>query len=151
MEISKITDYLYIAPRKAITEQDGLEDLNPGLLIDMIAYRRPPRLSEDLQIRILWLRTFDFPLLPIPVRTLFRGVEAALPVIENGHSVLVYCEAGRHRSAAMASAILIAKGYTAQDAMQLISEQREVADPWAYHIQRQIRKFEARWYEHQNP
>ena len=150
MEISEITDYLYIAPRKAVVEQDGLKDLEPGLLIDMIAYRRPPRLPEGLQTKTLWLRTFDFPLLPIPVRTLRRGVEAALPVIQSGRSVLVYCDAGRRRSVAMAAAILIAKGYTAHEAMELITEKRAVADPWAGHIQRQIRKYEALVHEQQS-
>jgi hypothetical protein len=95
----------------------------------------------------LWLRTFDFPLLPIPLRTLHRGVEAALPVIQAGRGVLAYCHGGRHRSVAMASAILIARGYPAQEAMQLVSNRRAEADPWAGHIQRQIRKFEDYWQE----
>jgi hypothetical protein len=69
-------------------------------------------------------------------------VEAALPVIEDGGRVLVFCEAGRHRSVAMASCILIGLGYPADEAMQLVSTKREVADPYAWHIQRQIRRFE---------
>ena len=72
----------------------------------------------------------------MPMEKLKKGVEAALPVIEEGHSVLVYCREGRHRSVAMACCILIAK---------LVKEKREKADPDAWHIQRRIRKFERQW------
>jgi hypothetical protein len=61
--------------------------------------------------------------------------------------VHVFCEGGRRRSVAMASCILIGKGYSAEDAMKLIKEKRPVADPYAWHIQRQIRKFEINWHE----
>jgi protein tyrosine phosphatase (PTP) superfamily phosphohydrolase (DUF442 family) len=148
MEISKITDYLYIAPRKKAVELNVVHELGVRLVINMIAYRRPPRVPDEMAIEVLWLRTFDFPLLPIPVRKLVQGVEAALPIVQKGHSVLVYCEAGRHRSVAMASAILIGMGYTADGAMQLVRERREVADPWAKHIEKQIRRFETTWIEH---
>jgi protein-tyrosine phosphatase len=94
---------------------------------------------------MLTLRSFDFVLLPIPIRKLKKGVEAALPVIREGESVLVYCHAGRHRSVAMTCCILIAMGSTAEEAMQLVRERREVADPHAPHIERQIRDFEAQW------
>jgi protein-tyrosine phosphatase len=81
----------------------------------------------------------------MPIPTLQRGVEAALPVIEEGYRVLVHCRAGVHRSVAMATCILIAHGYTADDAMALVVEQRPVADPYAPHIQSRIRKFEQSW------
>ena len=96
---------------------------------------------------MLWLRTFDFPLLPIPLRTLNRGVEEARPVIEEGHRVHVFCEGGRRRSVAMASCILISQGLSAGEAMDLIKERREVADPYIWYIQRRIRKFERYWRE----
>jgi protein tyrosine phosphatase (PTP) superfamily phosphohydrolase (DUF442 family) len=145
MHVSQITDRLYVGSRLGAEDVEAVRKLDVRLVINMIAYRRPARDFAGLPAEVLWLRTFDFPLLPIPVETLARGVEAALPVIQEGHSVLVYCEGGRHRSVAMASAILIGLGRSADEAMQLISERREVADPWAWHIQRQIRKFEACW------
>ncbi len=142
MSISKINDYLYISSRIKPKDIDAVRDLDIRLIISMIAHLPPSRELSDNNIEVLWLRTFDFPLLPIPVKTLKRGVDAALPVIHDGHSVLVFCQAGRHRSVAMASAILIGMGYSAIEAMQLISRQRAEADPWAKHIQRQIRKYE---------
>jgi len=99
---------------------------------------RPP-------VTLLWLPTFDNIFLPMPIKTLNKGVRAALPVIENGDSVLVHCKSGVHRSVAQAACVLIAKGYTADDAMQLIKEKRAVADPDARHIQSRIRKFANQW------
>jgi protein tyrosine phosphatase (PTP) superfamily phosphohydrolase (DUF442 family) len=147
MDFSEITDYLYIASQLKNEDLPALEALDVRLIINMIAHRRVPRDLAQPPRTVVWLRTFDFFLLPIPVKTLNRGVQAALPVIDAGHRVLVYCQAGRHRSVAMASAILIARGYTAKEAMQLIKQRRTVADPDAAHIRRQIRKFETYWHE----
>lgn len=148
MDVSKITDYLYIAARLRSEDAPAIRALDVGLIVSMIAERRPPRGLAALPVEVLWLRTVDFFLLPIPVRTLHRGVQAALPVIHDGHSVLVYCQGGRHRSVAMASAILIAMGHPADEAMDLVSENRAAADPRARHIQRQIRRYETFWQQH---
>jgi protein-tyrosine phosphatase len=76
-----------------------------------------------------------------------RGVEAALPVIEHGQSVLIHCKAGVHRSVAMTTCILIAHGYAADEAMKLIVEQRPVADPYAPYILSRILAFERDWHK----
>jgi hypothetical protein len=150
MLISSITEYLTISSKVTKQNVDAILDLDPQLVISMIFQRKPPDELVQPPRMVLWLRTFDFPLIPIPVRTLNRGVEAALPVIKEGHRVHVFCEAGRRRSVAMASCILIGNGYSADEAMSLIKERREVADPYAWHIQRQIRKFEKYWHENQS-
>lgn len=147
VNISQITNYLFISNKVTKKNLDKILELDPRLVISMIFQSRPPNALAQLSRKVLWLRTFDFPLLPIPLDTLKKGVEAALPVIKDGHRVLVYCEAGRHRSVAMASCILIGLGYSADEAMVLVQEKREVADPYAWHIQRQIRKFENYWHE----
>jgi protein-tyrosine phosphatase len=147
MDISRITENLYIASRLKGEHLEDLLQLDPGLIISMIVQRRPPKALTEAGLKVVWLRTFDFPLLPIPLKTLSRGVEAALPVIQGGGRVVVFCEAGRHRSVAMACCILIGLGYSADEAMRLVSRNREVADPWARHIQRQIRRFEVYWQE----
>jgi len=145
MDISQITSYLYIAANVKGGQIETIRELGVGLVISMIAHKRPPEILSSASIDTLWLRTFDFFLLPIPVEKLARGVEVSLPIINSGHSVITYCQAGRHRSVAMASCILISMGYSADEAMELISQQRKVADPYAGHIQRQIRKFERYW------
>jgi protein tyrosine phosphatase (PTP) superfamily phosphohydrolase (DUF442 family) len=147
MDISKITDYLYVSSKVTKKNVAAALELDPGLAISMIVQRKPPQDLAQPPRKLLWLRTFDFPLLPIPLSKLNRGVEAALPVIEDGHRVLVFCEGGRRRSVAMASCILISQGYSADEAMGLIKERWEVTDPYAWHIQRQIRKFEHYWRE----
>jgi hypothetical protein len=50
-----------------------------------------------------------------------------------------------HRSVAQATYVLIAKGYSADDTMQLIKKKRAVADPDARYIQSRIRKFAIQW------
>ena len=145
IDISQITEHLYIASRVKREHLEAILQLDPGLIISMIVQRRPPKALIAKGLEVLWLRTLDFPLIPIPLKTLKQGVEAALPVIQNGGRVLVFCEGGRHRSVAMASCILIGQGHSADEAMQLVSSKRNVADPYARHIQRQIRRFEAFW------
>jgi hypothetical protein len=81
MLISSITEYLTISSK--VTKKNVAEatELDPRLVISMIFQRRPPQELAQPPRKVLWLRTFDFPLLPIPLRTLNRGVLAALPVM----------------------------------------------------------------------
>ena len=147
--ISQITDYLYISafPRgKHVAEIVALE----VRLVLSMHWMRPTKMLGKPPVELLWLPTFDNIFLPMPIGTLSRGVRAALPVIENSGAVLVHCKSGKHRSVAQAACVLIAMGYTADDAMQLIKEKRAVADPDAWHIQRRIRKFESQWQEKNN-
>jgi protein tyrosine phosphatase (PTP) superfamily phosphohydrolase (DUF442 family) len=149
LDISQITEYLYVAALPNAEYADAISNLNVRLVINMIIIT-PAKVYQEPPFRMLTLRTFDSIFIPIPIRKLEKGVETALPAIQNGESVLIYCRKGRHRSVAMASTILIAKGYSADDAMQLVSIKREAADPYAWHIQRQIRKFEKSWNKHKN-
>jgi len=68
-----------------------------------------------------------------------------------GGKVLIYCRGGIHRSVAMASCILIARGMAADEAMALITAHRPVADPHAPYIERRIRAFEKDWLSRQRP
>jgi len=149
LDISQITEYLYVAALPDIKFADTISNLNVRLVINM-KFITPAKVYQEPPFRMLTLRTFDSIFIPIPIRKLEKGVETALPAIQNGESVLIYCRQGRHRSVAMASTILIAKGYSADDAMQLVSSKREAADPYAWHIQRQIRKFEKSWNKYKN-
>jgi protein-tyrosine phosphatase len=150
LDISQITENLYISSRAKGKYIEDVLQLDPDLIISMIFERRPTQALTEAGLQVLWLRTVDFVLVPIPLRTLKRGVEAALPVIQDGGRVLVFCQGGRHRSVALASAILIGLGCSADEAMQLVSSNREVADPYAWHVRRQIRRFEAYWLRHKN-
>lgn len=143
-DVSQITDYLYISAWPRSEHVDHIQGLNVRLILSM-HWWLPSRKLGKPPVHLLWLPTIDKPFAPIPMSTLQRGVEAALPVIDEGWSVLTHCKAGVHRSVAMACCVLIGKGYSADDAMQLVSKQRAVADPYKGYIQKRIRKFEQVW------
>ena len=145
--ISKITDYLFVSDWPRSEYVDDLLAMNVHLVITVNWMRPPSVLKQVSSVKSLWLPALDNPLFPVPLFILEKGVRAALPVIENGASVLVHCKEGKHRSVALASCILIAQGSAADDAMQQIKEKRAIADPYASHIQQQIRRFEKRWSE----
>jgi len=149
MDISKITDQLYIAAHPRAEDASAIRDMNVTLVLNMI-FIRPAKVYDQPPFRMLTLRTFDSIFLPIPIGKLMKGVETTLPVLEAGNGVLVYCREGRHRSVAMAAAVLIGLDYSADQAMQLIKSQRAKADPYAWHIQRRIRKFEEVWRANEN-
>ena len=142
--ISQITGYLYISAFPRGEHVAEIVDLGVRLVLSM-HWMRPTKMLGKPPVTLLWLPTFDNMFFPMPIKTLNKGVRAALPVIENGGAVLVHCKSGVHRSVAQATCVLIGMGYTADDAMQLIKEKRAVADPDARHIQSRIRKFESQW------
>ena len=143
-DISEISDYLYISAWPKGEHVDEIVSLGIRLILSM-HWLRPQKALGRSPVQLLWLPTFDNPVFPMPIRTLRKGVLAALPVIENGEAVLAHCKAGVHRSVAMAACVLIGKGYTADQAMELIKSKRAVADPDAWYIQKRIRKFEKEW------
>jgi hypothetical protein len=149
-DVSAITDYLFIASRPRALHVEHVRGLGVDLVLSMIWFA-PPRALTKPPFRLIRLPSFDNPLLPIPLFMLRRGVSAAVLVLEAGGRVLVYCRAGRHRSVAMASCIFIARGMTADEAMDTIVAHRSVADPHAPHIERRIRAFEQDWLRRQRP
>lgn len=144
MDYSQITDYLSIMASPVDADAATLLDNNVKLVLAM-NHKVPPGALRTAPLALLHLPTSDSPFLPIPMAKLQTGVEAALPVIDAGGGVMVYCNRGRHRSVTMAAAILIAKGYTADEAMALIKHRRPAADPGIWYIKSRIRKFERDW------
>ncbi len=145
LDISQITDYLYVGAQPRAEHAPELRERDVRLIISMIGTARPATALGEPPFRLLWLRTYDFFLTPIPVSKLVEGVQAALPVIRDGGRVLTFCAKGRHRSAAMAAAILIAMGHPAEEAMRLLRAGRRIARPQTWYIKRQIKKFEKQW------
>lgn len=143
-DASKITEYLYLSAWPKGEHADEIQALGVRLILSM-HWRRPSKMLGNPPVRLLWLPTIDSPLTPLPIASLQRGVEAALPVIRDGDSVLVHCKYGVHRSAAMACCVLIGMDFSAEDAMRLVKEKRPVADPYIWYIRRRIEKFERHW------
>lgn len=138
---SAITDQLFIAVRPRARHVRNLSGLGINLVISTIWFA-PPRELMRPPFRLVRLPMIDSPLFPIPMPLLKAAVDAAVPVLDAGGKVLVYCMAGRHRSVATTCCILIARGMTADEAMALVIERRPVADPHARHIEPRIRAFE---------
>lgn len=144
LDISSITDYLYISAYPHGEDVDEIVGLGVRLILSMHWWRPNKKLAQP-PLQLLWLPTIDKPFAPIPMKTLNRGVRAALPVILDGYAVLSHCKAGMHRSVAMAACVLIGMGFNADDAMQLIKKKRSAADPDVGYINKRIRMFESQW------
>ena len=145
MNYSEITDDLLIGDTPAAEDYDLLRDLGVRLVINMRFEHGPAPDPGRPPLDLLWLRTFDTPLLPIPIRALQEGVRAALETIRAGGRVYTHCAAGRHRGVAMGAAILIAQGHGAQEAMRLIKARRPLADPCVFYIRSRILRFARRF------
>jgi protein-tyrosine phosphatase len=145
MNFSQITDDLFIGTTPAARDYDRLRDLGVQLVLNMRIERRPFPDPNDPPLNLLWLPTFDSPLIPIPMRVLMRGTQAALVTIQNGGKVYTHCAYGCHRAVAMGAAILIAQGHEPHAAMQLIKSRRSFADPEIFYIRWRILKFASEW------
>lgn len=145
MNYSEITENLWIGTTPDSGDYDLLRQQGVKLVINMRFGHRPSPDFGEPPLNNLWLRTFDSPIMPIPVRALKRGVQAALDVINNGGKVYTHCARGRHRSVAMGAAILIAQGLSPESAMSLIKTRRSVADPYIFYIRRRIALFARHW------
>ena len=149
-EFSNITDDLFIGITPLASDYDGLRELGIQLIINMRLMHGPFPDTHHTPIQLLWLRTFDSPLFPIPIPKLITGARAALETIGAGGKVYVHCAGGRHRGVTMGACVLIAQGYDPEAAMKLIRERRRVADPYAYYIRPRILKFASEWNDKEN-
>jgi hypothetical protein len=144
LDISEITDYLFISTFPRPEHADQLRAMGVRLILSMYLVRPDKTLGEP-PVRLLWLPSIDSPFTSLPLSLLRKGVQAALPVIEDGDKVLAHCKWGIHRSPAMATCILIAKGYSLDEAVELVKRQRAAAKPDEGYVLPRIKKFEADW------
>ena len=145
MNFSTITNDLLIGSMPSPSEYDRLRELGIQLIINMRYSRGPEPDSHHTPISTLWLRSIDSPLFPISIQKLICGAQAALETIRTGGKVYAHCAYGRHRGVAMGACILIAQGHDPFEAMNLITERRSVADPFAFYIRPRILKFAKSW------
>jgi dual specificity MAP kinase phosphatase len=131
VDFSQVTETLFIGTTPPSEAYPFLRGMGVQLVINMRIERPPFRDRSNPPLRLLWLPTADTPLLPIPVRALMRGTVAALETFAQGGKVYTHCKGGVHRGVAMGAAILIAQGHSPEEAMALIKQRREAADPYA--------------------
>ena len=151
MNLSQITDELFIGTTPSVSDYDQLRSLGVRLVINMRYTSPPAHDSHSQPIPALWLPSIDSPFFPLSIPKLMLGSQAALTTIQNGGKVFAHCAYGRHRGPAMGSCILIAQGYDPQAAMELIVERREAANPFAFYIRPRILKFAEEWNGKNNP
>lgn len=145
MDFSRITESLFIGTPPSPQDYDLLRQLGVTLVINMRAERRPQPDPHNPPLSVLWLPVFDTPLLPIPIKSLKRGAAAAVQEIHRGGKVYAHCREGIHRGVAMGAAILIALGFSPQEATGMIKQRRPIADPDAWYIKRRIHRFAQSW------
>jgi dual specificity phosphatase 3 len=145
MDFSPVTDNLFIGTTPSANDYRHLRELGVDLVINMRIEYRPRKDSFTPPLRLLWLPTFDSPLIPIPIKSLVRGAIAALETIQHGGKVYAHCAGGVHRGVTMGAAVLIAQGYDPHAAMTLIKQRRPIADPFAFYIRPRIIKFAHEW------
>jgi protein tyrosine phosphatase (PTP) superfamily phosphohydrolase (DUF442 family) len=145
MDFSPVTDNLFIGTTPSADDYDHLRELGVELVINMRVESRPRKAPDTAPLRLLWLPTFDSPLIPITIKSMVRGTIAALETIQRGGKVYAHCAGGRHRGVTMGAAILIAQGYEPHIAMTLIKQRRPIADPFAFYIRPRILKFASEW------
>jgi protein-tyrosine phosphatase len=147
MDFSEINDDLLVGTTPSPSDYDILRKLGVGLVINMRLERKPFPDEHIPPLDFLWLPCIDYPLFPIPIRFLKRGVDKALFSIQSGKRVYAHCQGGRHRGVAMGAAILIARGFSSEEAMQLLEDKRSIADPRIYYIHSRILRFEKAWHK----
>jgi dual specificity MAP kinase phosphatase len=145
MDFSQITPDLFIGTMPTTADYDRLRALGVRLVLNMRFWTRLRPDTHTPPLDFLWLRTFDTPVILIPIHKLIQGTHAALETIHAGGKVYSHCAAGRHRSVAMGAAILIAQGHTPESAIRLIKRQRPVSDPNMYYIRSRIFHFARQW------
>jgi protein-tyrosine phosphatase len=145
MNFSRISDSLIIGSAPTTKDYNLLRQMGVRLVINMRVERRPDPDPHNPPIPVLWLPVFDTPLIPIPIKSLRRGVAAALETMQRGGKVYAHCQEGIHRGVAMGAAILIAQGFSPQQAIELIKQRRPIADPDAWYIKRRILRFAKSW------
>ena len=87
MNFSSITHDLFIGTTPSAEDYNHLRGLGVRLVINMRVEFRPRRDPHPTPLSLLWLPTFDSPLVPIPLKALHRGAQAALEVIRAGGRV----------------------------------------------------------------
>ena len=144
-DVSRITDYLFLSSWPKHEHAEHIWELGVRLIVSLPLYW-PPKVYRRPPFAFVHCPTIDSPLTPISDLHVAAGRARRSSGDRARRERPDSLQSGVHRSVAMVTCILIAHGYTADDAMALVVEQRPVADPYAPYIQSaQFRKFEQSW------
>jgi protein-tyrosine phosphatase len=146
LDYSPITENLFIGAWPTKYHVETIKSLGVSLVISTILETPDKELGQE-PLSLVRVRATDLgPRLIFPTGQLMKGVEAAVPMLHAGEGVMVFCKAGKHRSAAMTSCILVAMGHAAEEAMRTVEQARPTAD-LKPSIRQRIMSFEKVWQE----
>ena len=144
LDYSQITDNLYIAAWPTKYHREKIISLGVTLIIATILERTDKELNQS-PLTLVHTRGSDVgSRLIYPMGQLMKGVKPAVAAIQDGHKVMVFCKAGKHRSATMTACVLVGLGHPTDEAIKIVEAGRTEAEIKETHIQT-IRKFEEAW------
>ena len=144
LDYSQITDDLYIGAWPTKYHRETIISLGVTLVVATILESADKELDEP-PLKLVHTRATDLgSRLIYPTGQILKGVKTAVSAINNGHKVMVYCKAGRHRSATMTSCILVGLGHPADEAIAIVRAGRDKVHINATHS-KAIHKFEQTW------
>ena len=148
LDYSPITENLFIGAWPTKYHVETTKSLGVKLVISTILETPDKELGQP-PLSLVRVRASDLgPRLLFPTGQILKGVNAALPVLQAGDGVMVFCKAGKHRSATLTACILVGMGHSADEAMRMVQEARPQAEFKTAH-QKRIRSFEKDWRERQ--
>jgi hypothetical protein len=124
----------WVAPGLAVggsfrpVQVGGLRELGIHRVVDVRAERCDDRdLLAGHGIELLHLPTPDLD--PLDRGSLVRGVEWVCDGLERSDGVLIHCDSGIGRAASLACCVLMARGFTLKQAMELLVRARRRVAP----------------------
>jgi hypothetical protein len=144
LDYSQITDNLYIAAWPTKYHREKIISLDVKLVIATILESIDKELDEP-PLTLVHTRGTDIgSRLIYPMGQLMKGVKPAVATIQNGGKVMVFCKAGKHRSATMTACVLVGLGHSTDEAIKIVETGRKQADIKETH-RKTIEKFEQAW------
>lgn len=134
LDFSEITDKIFVGQTPQKSDYVHLKKLGVGLVINMRGEYPSKIFSRQKLIREIWVPTLDSRFISMRPAKIHRAAKIAEDAIQEGDKVYIYCRKCRHRSVAMAAAILILQGVPLNKAISLILKKRPVADPEAKQV-----------------
>lgn len=147
LNLSRITDQLVVGGYIPARAYSRLKAMGITAVLDI----RDEARDDEEALRRLGIELLH---LPAPDRyaatqeQLVRGVEWALPRLEQGGQIYAHCKHGVGRGPLMGLAILVAQGYNAGEALRLMREHRWQAAPNDRQLEALL-AFERTWAERQ--
>jgi protein-tyrosine phosphatase len=144
LDYSQITENLYIGAWPTKYHREKIISLGVTFIIATILERTDKELNQP-PLTLVHTRATDLgSRLIYPTGQILKGVEPAVAAIHNGHKVMVFCKAGKHRSATMTACVLVGLGHSADEAIKIVEAGREEAEIKETH-RKTIYKFEQTW------